>query len=326
VLGNSGAGGGLAKTGYHFIGWSGSANQSVATYIPGESSGTIASINSDIDFYPVFEANTYKVAYDKNAENATGNTAGSSHTYGTAANLAANGYSRANYTFTGWNTVRDGSGTAYTDRQSVMNLTAVNEATITLYAQWAEIPIIDAEFVKGTEYGRGDNVVGDDHLRFSGLLLKFVATKDYYDEILAPNAARITYISVDGQGFANTLRENIDYELKHGSTMLTLYDGYLDTLSNGRHVVYMHYDDGVIISGEFTISELLANGVNIGGPSNGSWSSATGDDRPVSLWVFIAIATLLGIVILSAYLLKTKRAKLTGNQSGTTVEHHSSEK
>ena len=45
--------------------------------------------------------------------------------------LAANAYERPCYSFTGWNTASDGSGTAYTDRQSINT-----KENITLYAQW----------------------------------------------------------------------------------------------------------------------------------------------------------------------------------------------
>ena len=40
------------------------------------------------------------------------------------------------YTFTGWNTQPDGGGTAYTNGESVKNLTAIEGDTVTLYAQW----------------------------------------------------------------------------------------------------------------------------------------------------------------------------------------------
>lgn len=49
--------------------------------------------------------------------------------------LTANPFSRTNYFFTGWNTQADGSGTPYTDGQSVTNLAGSGE-TVTLYAQW----------------------------------------------------------------------------------------------------------------------------------------------------------------------------------------------
>jgi hypothetical protein len=62
--------------------------------------------------------------------------ASSTHTYGVAKNLTANGFTRTGgYTFAGWNTAADCTGTSYTDGESVTNLSSVNGATVTLYAQ-----------------------------------------------------------------------------------------------------------------------------------------------------------------------------------------------
>ena len=56
--------------------------------------------------------------------------------YDVAQNLAENAYTKVGYTFAGWNTQSDGSGTPYTDKQEVSNLTDTNGDVITLYAQW----------------------------------------------------------------------------------------------------------------------------------------------------------------------------------------------
>lgn len=45
-------------------------------------------------------------------------------------------FSRTGYKLAGWNTKKDGSGTGYELDEMVKNLTAVNEGTVTLYAQW----------------------------------------------------------------------------------------------------------------------------------------------------------------------------------------------
>ena len=42
-------------------------------------------------------------------------------TYDEAASLASNSYTKTGYTFTGWNTQGDGSGTAYGDGEKVKN-------------------------------------------------------------------------------------------------------------------------------------------------------------------------------------------------------------
>ncbi len=81
-------------------------------------------------------ANTYTVTYNKNSSSASGSMTASSHTYGTAKNLTANGFSRSGYTFNGWNTKSDGSGTSYSNKASVINLTSTHQGNVTLYAKW----------------------------------------------------------------------------------------------------------------------------------------------------------------------------------------------
>ena len=52
--------------------------------------------------------------------------------------LTPNAFTRAGFTFTGWNTSADGTGTAYADGQDATGLAteADNGKTVTLYAQW----------------------------------------------------------------------------------------------------------------------------------------------------------------------------------------------
>ena len=81
----------------------------------------------------------YSIQYDGN-----GATSGAmSNSTGVAVDeqftLKANAFRRTGYTFTGWNTAADGSGTTYTDQASVQNLSTTNGATVTLYAQWTPI-------------------------------------------------------------------------------------------------------------------------------------------------------------------------------------------
>lgn len=100
-----------------------------------QSFGVDEPITQDIKLYASYNNNTYTVHYDPNG--GTGTTLSSIHTCGTAKALTANGFSRTGYTFTGWNTKADGTGTSYSDKQSVDKLTKVNNDHITLYAQWA---------------------------------------------------------------------------------------------------------------------------------------------------------------------------------------------
>ena len=62
--------------------------------------------------------------------------------YNVSKKLTANGFTRTSYKFIGWNTKADGTGTNYTDKQSVKNLSTTNGATVTLYAKWQYNPIL----------------------------------------------------------------------------------------------------------------------------------------------------------------------------------------
>ena len=59
---------------------------------------------------------------------------------GISYNLYDNVFYKSGSIFTGWNTEPDGTGVAYTDEASVLNLTDVTGSVITLYAQWIENP------------------------------------------------------------------------------------------------------------------------------------------------------------------------------------------
>lgn len=78
---------------------------------------------------------TYTVAYKGNGAT-KGSTMSSRHICGVDHNLTLNGFSRVGYTFAGWNTAADGTGTSFTDGQTVRDLSLVQESTVNLYAQW----------------------------------------------------------------------------------------------------------------------------------------------------------------------------------------------
>lgn len=76
----------------------------------------------------------YKIRFDNNG--GTGTMSDMNFVYGTAQNLTENTFTKTNYKFVEWNTEPDGSGTSYTDKELVNNLTLTYDDVITLYAQW----------------------------------------------------------------------------------------------------------------------------------------------------------------------------------------------
>ena len=85
-----------------------------------------------------FVANEYKIQFDGNGA-ASGSMKDLSMTYDKEKKLTANAYKKTGYTFTGWNTKKNGSGTSYSNKQIVKNLTDKEDGMVTLYAQWEPI-------------------------------------------------------------------------------------------------------------------------------------------------------------------------------------------
>ena len=81
------------------------------------------------------EANTYTVTFDANG--GSGSMSSQTMSCLEAGELNTNEFTRDGYSFTGWNTAADGSGTAYAENESVL-LSTYDGATVTLYAQWGQ--------------------------------------------------------------------------------------------------------------------------------------------------------------------------------------------
>ena len=129
-------------TGYTFSGWS-ETYGGAKVYDKGQtlSASTVSRMYKDCNggtynIYTTWTANKYKIHFDKNATDANGSMADMDMVYDVAKNLSENKFSREGYTFQGWNTAKNGSGTSYDDKALVNNLTADPNGTVTLYAQW----------------------------------------------------------------------------------------------------------------------------------------------------------------------------------------------
>ena len=74
---------------------------------------------------------TYTVTYDGNGADSGKTTDNTAYATGAKATVKANGYTRDDYTFTGWNTKADGSGDSYAEGDPIEML-----GNVVLYAQW----------------------------------------------------------------------------------------------------------------------------------------------------------------------------------------------
>ena len=122
IAGNTGN---LVRTGYTFTGWNTAANGTGTHY------DTLQSIapSSSLSLFAEWSPNNYAVTF--NANGASGSMSNLAIVAGTAKTLTANTFTRTGYTFQGWTTNADGTGTTYTNSQSVTLF-----SNVTLYAKW----------------------------------------------------------------------------------------------------------------------------------------------------------------------------------------------
>ena len=122
---------------------------------------TVSAVTGDVTYTATFTetANTYKVKY--NANGGSGSMSNSTHTYGTAKKLTANGFTRTGYTFAGWTlqtatvtygsnlNIRSGPGVGYTLIGTLANGTVVQVYEYGTYNSqtWARVA------QNGTELG-----------------------------------------------------------------------------------------------------------------------------------------------------------------------------
>ena len=90
-----------------------------------------------------FPKGSYTIIYDGNGATAGTMDAQTCMIDGFTFSLSKNAYTMENYTFTGWNTMPDGSGAFYRDEANIYPLTETDQAEITLYAMWKDSSVTD---------------------------------------------------------------------------------------------------------------------------------------------------------------------------------------
>ena len=126
-----------ARTYYTFTGWNTAADGTGETFDgTADAQALIAFADEQrvVTLYARWELLRYTIVFDPNG--GEGETEAQPMHYSIAAQLNANAFTRAGYTFTGWNTRPDGKGTAYGDGAEVNNLADEEGAVVTLYARW----------------------------------------------------------------------------------------------------------------------------------------------------------------------------------------------
>lgn len=95
-----------------------------------------SSATSDISLELTFQLYEYDIAYDPAAADATGDMPTQTASGNQVVTIRECAFVNEGYVFVGWNTKKDGSGTAYRPGQSVVNLARSHKQTVYLYAQW----------------------------------------------------------------------------------------------------------------------------------------------------------------------------------------------
>ncbi len=148
------------RTGYTFVAWNTKADGTGTSY----SSGAVYKGNGALSLYAQWNPIQYTIVFDGNGHT-SGSTASMTMQYEESKPLTENGFVKTNHRFTGWNTNADGSGTEYSDKQTVKNLSTTDGATITLYAQWVEGRLLRLEAIApNAPYREGTDVISSFHL------------------------------------------------------------------------------------------------------------------------------------------------------------------
>jgi len=113
------------RVGYTFKGWNSKADGSGASFVDKQ----VIVPEDDVTLYAVWEANKYNVSFDANG--GEGTMADQEFTFGVAAALTQNSFTREGYTFKGWATSANGA-VAYENGADY----TIGAENVTLYAVW----------------------------------------------------------------------------------------------------------------------------------------------------------------------------------------------
>lgn len=152
------------RSGYEFTGWY--TDEALTKYL--------GSLEGGFSCGQYFKNLTLYAGWKKNADNTVTSTEysivfdGNGATFGTMETmkklkydkkytLTANAFKRSGYTFTGWNTKKDGSGKVYQNKAEVKNLTSKSGGKVTLYAQWKKAKQTEKKYTITYKLNKGKN-------------------------------------------------------------------------------------------------------------------------------------------------------------------------
>lgn len=256
----SGNTGNLEKTGYTFVGWNTLSNGNGGDY----SVGAIYTTDANITMYAKWTAlPIYTITYDDN--NSTAGNVPSTHTktQGIAVTLAGNDNNliKSGYTFMGWNTAANGSGTDYD-----VGASYTVDTSVTLYAKWT---------LNGTVVVSGPKIIDADGNIYTSIVIgtqvwtvENLRTTKYNDGTAIPHVtdnATWASLSTPAYSWYNNSTDTA-YHQKWGA----LYNWYVVNPNNQKQIAPTGWR--VPTDSDWTTLEnfLVANGYNWDGTTTES--------------------------------------------------------
>jgi uncharacterized repeat protein (TIGR02543 family) len=137
-------------TGYTFSGWNTAANGSGTSY----TDGSLFTFAANTTLYAQWTISSYTVTFSANG--GSGTMPSQTGNFNTTANLDPDAFTYQGYTFDGWNTASDGTGTSYADGAAYRFTSSA-----TLYAQWM-VTLVPGMQPSSISYNWAGYVVNED--------------------------------------------------------------------------------------------------------------------------------------------------------------------
>ena len=219
------------RTGYTFNGYFTAPSGGTKYYNADGSSAKNWDKTTATTLYAQWTANEYTVIFHANG--GEGEMADQDFTYGDAQNLTENAFTRINALFVGWATSEENAkngDVAYTNGQSVSNLTTTKDGVVNLYAVWATI-----EITKHDEY-----ISPNDHLKLSftysnipsGYYYRVKVNAGYYQ-----NSSQVEWITISGSGTEEFTSHVTNLPQQANSVLIELCDGNKTKMLESNSVI-----------------------------------------------------------------------------------------
>jgi len=138
------------NAGWQFVNWTGDATGSVSDTTVLMNGNKIATAN-----FQQIPVNTFTITYHANGGTGSQNDPSSPYVAGVSVTALGQGsIVRSGFTFTGWNTAANGSGTAYAPDDNF----SMPAANVTLYAQWTANPTYNVYYCGTSNTGGTDPI------------------------------------------------------------------------------------------------------------------------------------------------------------------------